>query len=78
MRELQRLLSLVGELPGATPAERLLALPQAAAAKGGLVHVIDPDVDDVTDPYGADDATYRRMASQVVPAVDAILTAVAG
>lgn len=79
LRELARLVRLVdpAELSQGSLEERLRALVPAAAAKRGLVPVADPGEDDVLDPYRGTDEMYDAMAAQVVPAVDALLAAVA-
>ena len=72
LRELARLLDLVdpGALPAGTVAERFRqALPAAAARRR---YVADPSRDEIDDPYGRDDAAYRRAFAEVADAVDRI------
>jgi protein-tyrosine phosphatase len=79
LREMARLAPLVepGELPDALLADRLRALVPAVAARRGFVPVEDPRDDDVLDPYRRSDKVYAQMSDQVVPAVRALVAAVA-
>ncbi|GAB2683831.1 arsenate reductase/protein-tyrosine-phosphatase family protein [Thalassiella azotivora] len=77
LREVERLLRQVDGVPGADVAERVRNLAPTVAARRGFEAVADPSVDDVVDPYRRDDAVYRQMAGELVPAVDAVLDAVA-
>jgi protein-tyrosine phosphatase len=72
--ELARLLTAVPP-EGTTTAERLLAVPAAAARARTLVQ---PGDDDVVDPIGRPAAVYRRSLDQMLPAVDAIAAALSG
>jgi len=58
-------------LPGATTAERLLALLPFAASQRG-VHPVAKGADDVQDPWGRDDETYRRVFDELTRAVATI------
>lgn len=79
LREMARLLPLVdpATLPEGPLEERLRALVPTAAAKRGLVPVADPGEDDVLDPYRQSEEVYEAMAAQLVPAVTALLDALA-
>ncbi|UCN14097.1 low molecular weight phosphatase family protein [Cellulomonas iranensis] len=57
---------------GATPGERLRALPALAAAARPAAGT---GVDDVEDPIGRGDAVYRASFASLAPAVDALATA---
>lgn len=47
---------------------------RAVVARAAQAHHAEPD-DDVTDPFGQGPEVYRKMAAELVPAVDSILTA---
>jgi protein-tyrosine phosphatase len=47
---------------------------RAVVARAAQAHHAEPD-DDITDPFGQGPEVYRKMAAELVPAVDAILTA---
>lgn len=68
LRELGRLLEHIDadELPHGV-AERVRALPAAAAARRGLGLPPPDGADDVTDPIGGSGATYRRTTEQILP-----------
>ncbi len=72
--ELGRLLTVVPP-EGATPGERLLAVPAAAARARTAVR---PGEDDVVDPIGQPAAVYRHSFDQMLPAVEALAGAVGG
>lgn len=76
LRELARLAPLVPPADlaaaGATPAERVRALPRLAAAQRGRVTVA-PDDDDVVDPIGGSDQLYARVLEQMAEAVGTIV-----
>ncbi|HEY0215751.1 MAG TPA: low molecular weight phosphatase family protein [Cellulomonas sp.] len=74
LREAARLCTTVD--PAALPslaasgvAGRLRALIPLAAAGRGTVLAPAPQADDVVDPYGGDDALYRRAFGELLPAV---------
>lgn len=73
LRELARLVEGVdpAALPTGTLAERLAALLPLAVGQRGL-RPTAPDLDDVVDPYGGDDALYRRAFAELRPAVEEI------
>ena len=79
LRELARLVGDVdpATLPGAnaTTADRLRALVPVAAARRGL-SAHRPADDDVVDPYGGGQALYDKSFGLMVPAIEAIVTAV--
>jgi len=78
LREMERLLGeLPNGVPGKTPVERLKAMPATAAAQRGMVPVHDPAADDVIDPFRQGNEVYQRAAREIVPAVQAILNALA-
>jgi len=79
VRELARLAGWVDPtaLPLGTAAERLAALLPLAAGQRGL-RPGAPNEDDVVDPYGGDDALYRRAFDELRPAVVAIARVVRG
>ena len=70
VRELARLAALVdpAALPGGAAGVRLAALLPLAAAQRG-VRPVEPGADDVVDPYGGNEALYRRAFSELRPAV---------
>ncbi|WP_309133833.1 low molecular weight phosphatase family protein [Cellulomonas sp.] len=74
--ELQRLLRHVDPAAlaaaGATPGERVRALPALAA---GVRHLAGAGDDDVVDPIGQSDAVYRASFDALAPAVDALADA---
>lgn len=72
--ELARLLS-VAELPEGTAAERLHALPAAAARSRGRV---PHGNDDIIDPIGRSGAAYRQSFGQLLPAVETLVGALTG
>jgi protein-tyrosine phosphatase len=78
LREAGRLANLVApELRGITVEDRLAELAEAMApARGRLPIVTAPD-DDVIDPYQQSEAVYAQCSAQLVPAVTAILDAIA-
>jgi protein-tyrosine phosphatase len=80
LRELARLVGAVDQaaLPAGSESERLAALLPLAAAQRGLHRPQAPDADDVVDPWGGDDALYRRAFDQVRPAVAEIARVVRG
>ncbi|QCB94547.1 low molecular weight phosphatase family protein [Cellulomonas shaoxiangyii] len=57
---------------GATPGERVRALPALAAA---VRHLAGVGEDDVVDPIGQSDAVYRASFDAMAPAVDALAAA---
>lgn len=78
LRELARLVADIDDsergafaaVPTGDTAQRLRAFVEIAATRRGLVLPPEsPDDDDVVDPYGRDDSTYRRSANEIVPAV---------
>ncbi|WP_456844298.1 arsenate reductase/protein-tyrosine-phosphatase family protein [Cellulomonas sp. P5_C6] len=79
LRELARLVGDIdpATLPGAnaTTADRLRALVPIAATRRGLT-AHKPVDDDVVDPYRGGDALYQKSFGQLLPAVEAIVTAV--
>ena len=79
VRELARLSGWVdpAALPAGTVGERLAALQPLAAAQRGM-HAGPPDEDDVVDPYGGNDALYRRSFDELRPAVTQIARIVRG
>ena len=72
---LARLLAVAGPLPGSSVAQRIAALPHAAAHARPAAARGD---DDVVDPIGRPAAVYRRSFEQMLPAVDAIAAALGG
>ncbi len=76
LRELERLLAHVDpsalQAAGATPAQRLRALPALAAS---VRHVAPRGDDDVVDPIGGGDALYRTSFAQLSPGVTALADA---
>lgn len=72
VRELARLLTAAGPLPGQTVAERVEAVPAAIAPVRGPSTPAD---DDVVDPIGRSDAVYQQSFDQIAPAVAAIVRA---
>lgn len=79
LRELARLAETVdpAALPGGSTAERLAALLPLAAAQRRW-RSADPAQDDVVDPYGGNDALYRRAFDELRPAVVTIARVVRG
>lgn len=77
LRELARLAGGVdpATVRAGTAGERLAALLSLAAAQRGL-RPGAPDEDDVVDPYGGDDALYRRSFGELQPAVAEIVRVV--
>lgn len=75
LREFARLLDTVdlAVLPRRRPARWEQLLP-ALAANRTRARLPDPAEDDVVDPYGQGPELFRRMASQIDPAVDRIVT----
>lgn len=77
LREFAHVLqSLEGDLPGATPGERLLAAVPKAAAGRALAPRRSARDDDVADPYGYGPAVYRQSLADIQAAVDTILARV--
>jgi protein-tyrosine phosphatase len=83
LREFARLLNAiqpsdlgtVAALPLSDTAGRFAELVDVAASLRGFVAPPDDELDDdVVDPYRRGDEVYRLSASQLVPAVDAILS----
>lgn len=77
LRELARLLEDVDarSLPPGNVAERLrAAIPLAAAQRRFRP---DPREDDIADPYGREDAAYRRAFAEVADAIDRITAVLA-
>ena len=74
--ELARLLAHVDpaalHAAGATPGERVRALPALAA---GVRHLAGTGDDDVVDPIGRSDAVYRDSFNSLAPAVDTLAAA---
>ena len=70
VRELARLAALVdpAALPGGAAGVRRAALLPLAAAQRGT-RPVEPGADDVVDPYGGNEALYRRAFSELRPAV---------
>lgn len=58
---------------GDTPAAYLADAIGKAARYRGYVPAVGQD-DDIVDPIGGDEALYRHMADQMVPAIEAIVT----
>ncbi|MDX2376582.1 low molecular weight phosphatase family protein [Microbacterium sp. LRZ72] len=55
----------------ASPEERLRALVALVGERRPQTPApADPDDDDIVDPFGEDDAVYRRCADQLLPALD--------
>ena len=75
VRELARLLTTAGALPGSTVAERVEAVPATIALVRGPAALAD---DDIVDPIGRSDAVYRESFEQLAPAVAAIVQALRG
>lgn len=75
VRELARLLTATGPLPGETVAERLRAVPTAVTAVRAASAAVD---DDIVDPIGRSDAVYRESFEQIAPAVAVIVAALRG
>ncbi|WP_138946791.1 low molecular weight phosphatase family protein [Plantibacter sp. M259] len=74
LREFARLLDTVdsGRLPRARAA-RWMRLAPALAANRTSARLPDPTQDDVVDPFGQGPEVFRRMASQIIPAVERII-----
>ena len=81
LRELARIASGTpsGELAravasaGADPSDRLRMALSALADRRAQARIpVDPDEDDVVDPYGLTWAEYQRSATQILPAIGAI------
>ncbi|MGI3785739.1 MAG: hypothetical protein ACRYG2_33755, partial [Janthinobacterium lividum] len=72
LRELARLLTDVDPAAlGSGPArERLSQLVPLAGARRHYLPV--PDEDDIADPYGRDEAAYRRAFEEIADAVDRV------
>lgn len=77
LRETGRLAPLVPPGPGGPPEERWRALVPRLLAARGTVPVRSGTGDDVVDPYRRAQDVYEQCAGQVVPAVTALLDAVA-
>ena len=79
LRELGRLLEQVD--PARLPdelAERVRALPAAAAAFRGFAPPEHEGADDVTDPIGGSGAVYRRTTEQILPALTSLVRVLTG
>ena len=80
LRELARLLdgadlaSVVAAAPGV---DRVRALAALAVGRRGVAPPAGPGEDDVVDPYGHRPAVYAEATTQTVPAVDALVRALA-
>lgn len=61
--------------PGGPPAKRFAALVPLAAAERVQV---DPELDDIVDPYRRSDAVYQESFGQILEAVRAIVRVVIG
>lgn len=74
LREFARLLDTVdsGRLPRPR-AGRWMRLAPELAANRTSARLPDPAQDDVVDPFGQGPEVFRRMASQIVPAVERII-----
>ena len=74
LREFARLLDTVdsGRLPRARAARWMRLAPELAANRTSA-RLLDPTQDDVVDPFGQGPEVFRRMASQIVPAVERII-----
>ena len=55
----------------ATNADELRELVKQAVALRGYLSLHDPELDDIIDPIGRSERTYKRMAEELVPAVRA-------
>lgn len=73
IREFGRVASVfAGEQPDpARSAEGLRELVLQTAARRGFQPMLDPSYDDIVDPIGRSEKTYKRMADELVPAVRA-------
>lgn len=78
LREAGRLAAAAGPVDGKTPAERLRDLVTRLRAARGQGTPVAPSEDDVVDPYRRPEEVHRLSAAQIVPALDALLRAVAG
>jgi len=74
IREFARVAAVFGaEEPDAPrSADELRGLVVQAAARRGYQPLLDPALDDIVDPIGRSEKTYRRMAEELVPAVRAV------
>lgn len=74
LREFARLLDTVdsGRLPRARAARWMRLAPELAANRTSA-RLLDPTQDDVVDPFGQGPEVFRRMSSQIVPAVERII-----
>jgi protein-tyrosine phosphatase len=61
--------------PGATMVQRLQALVPLALANRAYV---DPDLDDIEDPYGRDPEVYERVFRRILVAADPLYRAIVG
>lgn len=62
---------------GADPSDRLRAAVAAVASRRGVVPApVDPQDDDVLDPYGLPFAAYKRSAAQLTPTLDQVVRVV--
>lgn len=58
---------------GSSPEQRLRSLvPAIAAHRASAPSPAAPEHDDVVDPYGRDDETYRLCARQLMPALEVV------
>jgi len=73
IREFGRLAEAVTETApeAAESADDLRELVAKAVGLRGYLTPVDADLDDIVDPIGRSDKTYRRMESELVPAVNA-------
>ena len=75
VREFARLLAGVSaaDVAGRTAADRLRSVVDLAVRRRGTLPPVEPQDDDVTDPYGKDISAHQLMAAQIAPAVATIL-----
>ena len=80
LRELARLLdgADLGSVAAADPrGDRVRALAALAVGRRGVAPPAGPGKDDVVDPYGRRSAVYAEATTQTVPAVEALVRALA-